>query len=79
MVVNGSIDLSRQEPIDGVQSMIKSATPEGLLPDPRVHAAWALFFSRFISAYQEQVVVYAAVLLNCVMCVMWLYRVSSQV
>ncbi|CAN0470097.1 unnamed protein product, partial [Ectocarpus sp. 12 AP-2014] len=42
-----------QEPKDGVQSMIESALPQGLLPDPGVHAAWALFFSRFISAYKE--------------------------
>lgn len=54
-MVNGSIGRSRQEPLDGVQSMVKSASPQGLLPDPRVHAAWALFFSRFISAYKEQV------------------------
>lgn len=35
--------------------MVESAIPEGLLPDPRVHAAWAHFFSRFISAYKAQV------------------------
>lgn len=35
--------------------MVESAEPEGLLPDPRVHAAWALFQSRFISAYEAQV------------------------
>ncbi|CBN79893.1 Glucosylceramidase, family GH30 [Ectocarpus siliculosus] len=43
-----------KEPKDGVQSMIESALPQGLLADPGVHAAWALFFSRFISAYKEQ-------------------------
>ncbi|CAM9842799.1 unnamed protein product, partial [Ascophyllum nodosum] len=41
-------------PVDGVQSMIESATPEGLCADPRVHAAWALYFSKFITAYKEQ-------------------------
>eukprot|EP00903_Cladosiphon_okamuranus_P018045 g16606.t1 len=41
-------------PKHGVQSMIESASPQGLLPDPRVHAAWAHFFSRFISAYKAQ-------------------------
>ncbi|CAN0313435.1 unnamed protein product [Scytosiphon promiscuus] len=42
-------------PMNGKQSMIESAVPAGLLPDPNVHAAWALFFSRFISAYHAQV------------------------
>lgn len=44
-----------QTPLNGAQSMIESAVPQGLLPDPNVHAAWALFFSRFISAYKELV------------------------
>ncbi|CAN0251052.1 unnamed protein product, partial [Ectocarpus fasciculatus] len=43
-----------KEPKDGIQSMVESASPQGLLADPGVHAAWALFFSRFISAYKEQ-------------------------
>lgn len=45
----------KQEPVNGEQRMIESAAPEGLLEDPRVHAAWALFFSKFITAYKEQV------------------------
>ncbi|CAM9843061.1 unnamed protein product [Ascophyllum nodosum] len=41
-------------PVNGVQSMIESAAPEGLCADPRVHAAWALYFSKFITAYKKQ-------------------------
>ncbi|KAG5187979.1 Glucosylceramidase, family GH30 [Tribonema minus] len=39
---------------DGVyrQSMIESSYPQGLLDDPRVKHAWALYFSKFISAYK---------------------------
>ena len=44
-----------QAPVNGVQSMIESAAPEGLCADPRVHAAWALYFSKFITAYKKQV------------------------
>ncbi|CAM9698451.1 unnamed protein product, partial [Choristocarpus tenellus] len=40
-------------PRDGEQSMIKSAWPQGLLDDPRVKEAWALYFSKFISAYSQ--------------------------
>ncbi|CAN0322490.1 unnamed protein product [Hapterophycus canaliculatus] len=42
-------------PLNGKQSMVESAVPAGLLADPKVHAAWALFFSLFITAYKEQV------------------------
>lgn len=35
--------------------MIESAVPQGLLEDERVHAAWALFFSKFIEAYKDLV------------------------
>lgn len=35
--------------------MIESAMPQGLLEDERVHAAWALFFSKFIEAYKDLV------------------------
>lgn len=35
--------------------MIQSAVPQGLKADDRVHAAWALFFSKFITAYKNLV------------------------
>ncbi|CAM9603532.1 unnamed protein product, partial [Discosporangium mesarthrocarpum] len=38
-------------PVNGVQSMIGSAQPSGLLDDPNVKQAWALYFSKFINAY----------------------------
>lgn len=44
-----------QEYRNGKQSMIESAMPQGLLADPRVHAAWALFFSKFVTAYKNLV------------------------
>lgn len=50
-----SANKTKQTPVAGNQSMIGSALPQGLLPDPRVHAAWALFFSKFITAYKELV------------------------
>jgi glucosylceramidase len=40
-----------KKPVDGKASMTGSATPNGLLDDPRVHSAWALYISKFISAY----------------------------
>jgi glucosylceramidase len=33
-------------------SMIRSAWPQGILDDTRVKQAWALFFSKFITAYK---------------------------
>lgn len=50
-----SANNTTQTPVAGTQSMIGSAVPRGLLADPRVHAAWALFFSKFITAYKELV------------------------
>ena len=37
-------------PVDGRQSMLASARPDGLLPS--MGQAWAKYFSRFISAYR---------------------------
>eukprot|EP00968_Pinguiococcus_pyrenoidosus_P012873 scaffold1154_cov310-Pinguiococcus_pyrenoidosus.AAC.5 len=37
---------------EAVQSMLNSADPRGLLPDPQVQQAWANYFVRFIAAYK---------------------------
>lgn len=41
-------------PVNGKQSMLGSATPAGLLGDPRVHQAWAKYISRFVTAYRKK-------------------------
>ena len=37
-----------------VQTMLGSADPAGLLPDRRVHKAWATYITRFVDAYKHQ-------------------------
>ena len=41
-----------KRPVLGVQSMLASATPSGLMPS--MQRVWAKYFSRFISAYRKQ-------------------------
>lgn len=43
-----------KKPVNGVQSMLGSAYPNGLLDDPKVKASWALYISKFIQAYADQ-------------------------
>ncbi|KAH8048216.1 glucosylceramidase [Aureococcus anophagefferens] len=38
----------------GNRSMLSSAQPDGLAHDEQAHAAWALYFSKFASAYEAQ-------------------------
>ena len=38
----------------GNRSMLSSAQPDGLAHDEKAHAAWALYFSKFASAYEAQ-------------------------
>lgn len=35
-------------------SMLGSVTPNGLRDDPRVHSSWALYISKFITAYNDK-------------------------
>jgi O-glycosyl hydrolase len=37
-------------PVDGAQSMLGSAAPDGLLPE--FHATWARYLSLWVSAYE---------------------------
>lgn len=43
-----------KEPVDGEQSMTGSALPDGLRASPDVHRAWAKYFSKWITAYENQ-------------------------
>jgi hypothetical protein len=38
-------------PVNGVQSMLGSAQPNGLIATPEVLSSWALYFTKFIEAY----------------------------
>jgi len=45
-----------KKPVNGSKSsMLGSATPGGLKDDPRVKASWALYISKFITAYKKKV------------------------
>jgi glucosylceramidase len=45
-------------PVKGVQNMTGSSVPHGLMDDPKIKAAYALYLSKFITAYEEKGIVF---------------------